>query len=167
MAIPLDTLARLEEFPVSQVEMSGNEWVTQYRGQILPLVRLAVVLEERRHPAAFSASAARGGCGTASGFGDASRWHSFGLVVERILDIVEARADVKSKATAAGGSLYGGDRRASDGVARHSGHPANRRGKRRSFRSDYESGGVAELSHGTHLTNFALSISTSCCLAWN
>jgi len=27
MAIPLDTLARLEEFPVSQVEMSGNEWV--------------------------------------------------------------------------------------------------------------------------------------------
>jgi len=49
MAIPLDTLARAGEFPVSQVEMSGNEWVTQYRGQILPLVRLAVVLEERRH----------------------------------------------------------------------------------------------------------------------
>jgi two-component system chemotaxis sensor kinase CheA len=48
MAIPLDTLARLEEFPVAQVEMSGRQWVTQYRGQILPLVRLNVVLEERR-----------------------------------------------------------------------------------------------------------------------
>src|SRR5271165_2983521 len=49
MAIPLSILARLEEFPVSQVEMSGTQWVTQYGGQILPLVRLAVVLEERRH----------------------------------------------------------------------------------------------------------------------
>src|SRR6202040_3105792 len=48
MAIPLGTLARLEEFPVAQVEMSGTQWVTQYRGQILPLIRLNVVLEERR-----------------------------------------------------------------------------------------------------------------------
>src|SRR5207248_1895443 len=48
MAIPLSTLARLEEIPVAQVEMSGTQWVTQYRGQILPLVRLGVVMEERR-----------------------------------------------------------------------------------------------------------------------
>jgi two-component system chemotaxis sensor kinase CheA len=40
MAIPLSTLARLEEFPVAQVEMSGKQWVTQYRGQILPLIHL-------------------------------------------------------------------------------------------------------------------------------
>src|SRR6202040_1292956 len=49
MAIPLSTLARLEEFPVAQVEMSGSQWVTQYRGQILPLIRLNVMLEERRN----------------------------------------------------------------------------------------------------------------------
>src|ERR1700678_1169937 len=49
MAIPLSTLARLEEFPVAQVEMSGSPWVTQYRGQMLPLIRLSVVLEERRN----------------------------------------------------------------------------------------------------------------------
>ena len=48
MAVPLDTLARLEEFPASQVERSGTRWVTQYRGEILPLVKLAYVLEERR-----------------------------------------------------------------------------------------------------------------------
>src|SRR5580700_8121723 len=47
MAIPLSTLARLEEFPVAQVEMSGSQWVTQYRGQILPLIRLNVALEGR------------------------------------------------------------------------------------------------------------------------
>ena len=28
--------------------MSGSQWVTQYRGKILPLIRLNVVLEERR-----------------------------------------------------------------------------------------------------------------------
>jgi two-component system chemotaxis sensor kinase CheA len=49
MAIPLSTLARLEEFPVAQVEMSGSRWVTQYRGQILPLIRLDEVMEERRN----------------------------------------------------------------------------------------------------------------------
>ena len=49
MAIPLSTLARLEEFPAAQVEMSGSQWVTQYRGQILPLIRLNVVLQERRN----------------------------------------------------------------------------------------------------------------------
>ena len=49
MAIPLSALDRLEEFTVAQVEMSGVQWVTQYRGQILALIRLNVVLEERRH----------------------------------------------------------------------------------------------------------------------
>ncbi|MFZ0803200.1 MAG: chemotaxis protein CheW, partial [Terriglobales bacterium] len=49
MAIPLSSLARLEEFPRDQVEMSGSQWVTQYRGQILPLIRLNVLMEERRH----------------------------------------------------------------------------------------------------------------------
>jgi two-component system, chemotaxis family, sensor kinase CheA len=99
MAIPLSTLARLEEFPVAQVEMSGSEWVTQYRGQILPLIRLNLVLGERRvRPRATPAPPApdsppiqvlvlnREG-------------RSFGLVVERILDIVEDRADIRSAAT--------------------------------------------------------------------
>jgi two-component system, chemotaxis family, sensor kinase CheA len=102
MAIPLSTLARLEEFPVAQVEMSGRQWVTQYRGKILPLIRINVAMEERRNklrtilPAPPSLDSGpiqvlvlnHGG-------------KSFGLVVERILDIVEDRADVRSAATRA------------------------------------------------------------------
>jgi two-component system chemotaxis sensor kinase CheA len=41
MALPLDAVARLEEFPRSRVECVGNEDVVQYRGEILPLVHLA------------------------------------------------------------------------------------------------------------------------------
>ena len=101
MAIPLSTLARLEEFPVAQVEMSGRQWVTQYRGQILPLVRLNVVLEERRYklqalqaPPTLDSSAIQV-------LVLRHDLRSFGLVVERILDIVEDRADVRSAATRA------------------------------------------------------------------
>src|SRR6202522_583015 len=99
MAIPLNTLARLEEFPASQVEMSGNEWVTQYRGQILPLVRLAAVLEERRHRLRALQAPPPQDSGPLQVLVMNHEGVSFGLVVEQILDIVEARADVKSKAS--------------------------------------------------------------------
>ena len=38
----------LENIPGEQVERAGNQWVTQYRGQILPLIRVSHALEERR-----------------------------------------------------------------------------------------------------------------------
>jgi len=41
MALPLDSVARLEEFPRSKVERIGNEEVVQYRGEILPLIHLS------------------------------------------------------------------------------------------------------------------------------
>jgi two-component system chemotaxis sensor kinase CheA len=44
VAIPLDTVTRLEEFPKDRIERSGSREVVQYRGQILPLVRLANLL---------------------------------------------------------------------------------------------------------------------------
>jgi two-component system, chemotaxis family, sensor kinase CheA len=101
MAIPLSTLARLEEFPVSQVEMSGSQWVTQYRGQILPLIRLSGVLEERRNRLrALPALPARNS-GPIQVLVLHHEGRAFGLVVERILDIVEDRADVRSAATRA------------------------------------------------------------------
>jgi two-component system chemotaxis sensor kinase CheA len=101
MAIPLSTLARLEEFPAAQVEMSGSQWVTQYRGQILPLIRLNVVLEERRNrPRALQAPPAPDS-GPIQVLVLNHEGRSFGLVVERILDIVEDRADVKAAATRA------------------------------------------------------------------
>jgi len=101
MAIPLSTLARLEEFPVSQVEMSGSQWVTQYRGQILPLVRLAVVLEERRHRLKSLQAPPPPDSGPIQVLVLNHEGRTFGLVVEKILDIVEDRAEVKSAATRA------------------------------------------------------------------
>ena len=101
MAIPLSTLARLEEFPVSQVEMSGSQWVTQYRGQILPLIRLNVVLEERRNRLRALQAPPALDSGPIQVLVLNHEGRSFGLVVERILDIVEDRADVRSAATRA------------------------------------------------------------------
>ncbi len=40
MAIPLALAARLEEFPLSQIEHTGDSEVVQYRGQIMPLIRV-------------------------------------------------------------------------------------------------------------------------------
>jgi two-component system, chemotaxis family, sensor kinase CheA len=99
MAIPLSTLARLEEFPVSQVEMSGSQWVTQYRGQILTLIRLAVVLEERRNRLRALQAPPTADSPPMQVLVLNHEGRSFGLVVDKILDIVEDRADVRSVAT--------------------------------------------------------------------
>jgi len=100
MAIPLSTLARLEEFPVAQVEMSGSQWVTQYRGQILPLIRLGVLMEERRaRLRALQGSLPATDSGPIQVLVLNHEGRSYGLVVEQILDIVQDRAEVKSAAT--------------------------------------------------------------------
>jgi two-component system chemotaxis sensor kinase CheA len=99
MAIPLSALDRLEEFQVAQVEMSGRDWVTQYRGQILPLIRLNVVLEERRNKLRALQALPALDSGPLQVLVLNHEDRSFGLVVERILDIVEDLADVRSAAT--------------------------------------------------------------------
>ena len=99
MAIPLSALDRLEEFPVSQVEMSGRDWVTQYRGQILPLVRLNVVLEERRNKLRALQTLPAIDSGPIQVLVLNHKGSSFGLVVERILDIIEDTAQMQSKAS--------------------------------------------------------------------
>jgi two-component system chemotaxis sensor kinase CheA len=99
MAIPLNNLARLEEFPAAQVEISGSQWVTQYRGQILPLIRLNVVLQERRSKSRAPLVPPMLDSGPIQVLVLHHGGHSFGLVVDRILDIVEDRADVRSAAT--------------------------------------------------------------------
>jgi two-component system chemotaxis sensor kinase CheA len=101
MAIPLSALARLEEFPVAQVEMSGSQWVTQYRGQILSLIRLNVVMEERRNRLRALQAPPTADSGPIQVLVLQHEGRSFGLVVDKILDIVEDRADVKSAATRA------------------------------------------------------------------
>jgi len=100
MALPLSTVARLEEFAASDVEKSGGEWVIQYRGKILPLIRLEVVLEERRTRLRHPKQAVTPDPMQVLVCNDEGR--TLGIVVERILDIVEDRAEVKSPATREG-----------------------------------------------------------------
>lgn len=103
MAVPLDTLARLEEFPASQVEKSGARWVAQYRGEILPLVKLSYVLEERRRRRRHSEF-------NQDGASDARiqvlvcnhKGQRVGLVVERIVDIVDDTTEIRYPASRAG-----------------------------------------------------------------
>ena len=49
MAVPLEYVQRLEEFTASAKEPMGELAVMQYRGEILPIVHLEALLDERRH----------------------------------------------------------------------------------------------------------------------
>jgi two-component system chemotaxis sensor kinase CheA len=100
MALPLSTVARLAEFPAAEVEKSGGEWVMQYRGKILPLIRLDVVLEERRTRLRHPKQGVTPDPMQVLVCNDEGR--TLGIVVERILDIVEDRAEVKSPAAREG-----------------------------------------------------------------
>jgi len=100
MALPLSKVARLEEFPAADVEKSGGEWVIQYRGKILPLIRLDVVLEERRTRFRHGHKAVAPDPLQVLVCNDEGR--TLGIVVERILDIVDDRAEVKSPAVREG-----------------------------------------------------------------
>ncbi len=91
MAMDLSLVARLEEFKPEMVERAGDAQVVQYRGQIMPLLRVSDVL------------VGHGGNGSshANGSGQddlaatlqvvvySEQGRSVGLVVDRILDIVE------------------------------------------------------------------------------
>jgi two-component system, chemotaxis family, sensor kinase CheA len=102
MAVPLNLLARLENIPGDQVERSGNQWVTQYRGQILPLIRVSHALEERRHlpPGEDVLTLPTSEMLQVLVLENDSQ--SFGLVVNQILDIVECAIEAQSAATRAG-----------------------------------------------------------------
>ncbi|MEZ4653723.1 MAG: chemotaxis protein CheW [Candidatus Eisenbacteria bacterium] len=80
MAIPLSAVARLEEFSGSTIERTGRDEVVQYRGNILPLLRLSSVLPE-------SGSSHEADPMPVVVYSEDDR--SVGLVVDRIIDIVE------------------------------------------------------------------------------
>jgi two-component system, chemotaxis family, sensor kinase CheA len=89
VALPLSQVARLEKIARADVEYAGNREVVQYRGQILPLVRLSQVI---------------GGCEESEAQAEdeflqvivySEEGRSVGLVVDRIIDIAQARLDVQ------------------------------------------------------------------------
>jgi chemotaxis protein histidine kinase CheA len=83
MAIDLSLVARLEEFSLDTVEVADDQEVVQYRGQIMPLLRVSEVLESKCR------KAAENGQESLHVVVYANQGRSVGLVVDRILDIVE------------------------------------------------------------------------------
>jgi two-component system chemotaxis sensor kinase CheA len=106
LAVPLNVLARLENIPGTEVERSGNHWVTQYRGQILPLIRISHALEERRNMNRGDNGAqdilALPTSATLQVLVLENEGQSFGLVVNEILDIVEGGSGPQSPPTRVG-----------------------------------------------------------------
>jgi two-component system, chemotaxis family, sensor kinase CheA len=102
MAVPLHLLARLENIPGAQVERAGNQWVTQYRGQILPLIRVSHALEERRQRPPGDDVLSLPTTGMLQVLVLENEHQSFGLVVNQILDIVESTLEPQSPATRSG-----------------------------------------------------------------
>jgi len=101
MALALDLVDRLEEFPRSAVERSGPETVIQYRDEILPLVNVTDLLPEYRRKPRKKRHDGRplpdlaGEQETIQVVvheGEAGR---VGVVVERIIDIVESAMDLQ------------------------------------------------------------------------
>jgi two-component system, chemotaxis family, sensor kinase CheA len=102
-AIPLDKVTRLEEIPAGSIERVGGREVVQYRGRIMPMVRLGTLLgaygdgetSDRVQLVVYT----RGG-------------RSVGFVVERIIDIATerpgSRSDIDDQALI--GSVVVGDR---------------------------------------------------------
>ena len=90
MAIPLSLAARLEEFPITQIEHTGDSEVVQYRGQIMPLIRVCKFIS--------------GGVATEPDAEKLSvvvyseKGRSVGFVVSSINDIVEEAFKVQSHA---------------------------------------------------------------------
>lgn len=83
-AVPLALVARLEEIEAENVEVSDNQLVVQYRGQLMPLLPVTDTFERRtegRQPVLV--------------FTDRDR--SMGLMVDEILDIVEENLNIEIK----------------------------------------------------------------------
>ncbi len=88
VAIPLACVDRLEEFALASVERAGGSEVVQYRGAILPLVRLAELL----------GLASCQGRGTVPVIVSTHQGRSVGLAVDHIEDVTEQRVAVNRSA---------------------------------------------------------------------
>jgi two-component system chemotaxis sensor kinase CheA len=82
MAVDLSLVARLEEFSRDVIETAGDRLAVQYRGQIMPLIRVSEVLEIEAHQDQAQAESCQ-----VVVYSDQGR--SVGLVIDRILDIAD------------------------------------------------------------------------------
>jgi len=108
MAIPLSQVSRLEKFSMSQIEKVGTQEVVQYRGDIMSLIRVSSTLSERRknmrNPEFVKEANSNNFIQVVVYKSDKAH---VGLVIDRILDIVEASNQIQRTASRNGimGSL--------------------------------------------------------------
>jgi two-component system, chemotaxis family, sensor kinase CheA len=103
LALPISQVARLEKIKPGLVEHADHQEVVQYRGDILPLIRLAKVLDVE--PIARGSQIAIGSNTERAEAEDAmlqvvvysEKGRSVGLIVDRIVDIVETTLDVSRR----------------------------------------------------------------------
>jgi two-component system chemotaxis sensor kinase CheA len=98
MAVPLSQVARLEEFPRPLVERAGGRTVVQYRGEIMPLVHVSRVLGRRRTKARGPGRPPARKLDTVPVVVYAGAGRLAGLVVGRILDVVDTTVGARSAA---------------------------------------------------------------------
>jgi two-component system chemotaxis sensor kinase CheA len=82
VAIDLSAVGRLEQFPVHRIEIADDREAVQYRGQIMPLLRVSDLLQGKHRPAPREQALVHVVV-------YADRGRNVGLVVDRILDIVD------------------------------------------------------------------------------
>jgi two-component system, chemotaxis family, sensor kinase CheA len=87
LAMDLSLVARLEEFPRDLIERAGDREVVQYRGQIMPLIRISEILKMGTPARAADDS------GVLQVVVYSEQGRNIGLVVDRILDIIEESID--------------------------------------------------------------------------
>jgi two-component system chemotaxis sensor kinase CheA len=85
IALPLSQVSRLEEFPAERIERSAEGEVVQYRGEIMPLIRVSKLLNESSETRDLLPVVV---------FSHNQR--SCGLVVERIEDITDEAVEAHS-----------------------------------------------------------------------
>ena len=95
LAVPLSLVARLEEIALSKIEHAGGKLVVQYRGRILQLASLESILESREDSAAGLQDPSQ-----VVVFNNGER--SIGILVDRILDIVEDQVTARQAAARPG-----------------------------------------------------------------
>jgi two-component system chemotaxis sensor kinase CheA len=96
VAIPLAMVARLEEFPQTIIEHAGTQEVMQYRGRIIPLLRLSEIIPATRD----ADTQAIAGSIHVVVYSEGNR--TVGLIVDRIVDIVEEHEAVEALSPRAG-----------------------------------------------------------------
>lgn len=84
LAIPIAQVARLEKLPASHVEIAGESEVVQYRGDIMPIIRLQHIFHDCIHleePDLLNVVVHNQG------------GRNFGVVIDKIIDVVDCDPD--------------------------------------------------------------------------